>query len=170
MVELAIEVHISFLLLEQPEDLGVLAWGPYKGERPLVGRRWPNWLHSQMLLRQLCTRVALARTTPSPHACYCWGHITCLISATWAPRLQHQSSMRNRATNGPFKTTGTEQWPVRMCQWIAAMLIQACSAAATTATEGREAEVQTVKLRDDEESYPICKPEKYRLQGGKGTT
>ena len=49
---------------------------------------------------------------------------------------------------------------------IAAMLIQACSAAATTATEGREAEVQTVKLQDDEESYPICKPD--RLQAGKG--
>ena len=48
------------------------------------------------------------------------------------------------------------------------MLIQACSAAATNVGEGREAEVQTVKLPDDEESYPICKPEGDRLQGGKG--
>ena len=28
VVELAIEVNISFLLLEQPEDLGTLATGP----------------------------------------------------------------------------------------------------------------------------------------------
>ena len=48
VVELAIEVHISFLL-EQPEDLGVLARGPYKGQRP--ASMWQYWLHSQMLLR-----------------------------------------------------------------------------------------------------------------------
>ena len=54
VVELAIEVHISFLLLEQPEDLGVLARGPYKGQRPASMWQWPamaKWLHDQMLLR-----------------------------------------------------------------------------------------------------------------------
>ena len=46
--------------------------------------------------------------------------------------------MRDRATSGPFKTTGTEQWPIRMCQSIAAMLLDTCSATATTANEGQD--------------------------------
>ena len=45
--------------------------------------------------------------------------------------------MRDRATSGPLKTTGTEQWPIRMCQWIAAMLLDTCTPAATTATRGK---------------------------------
>ena len=41
VVELAIDVHVSFLLLEQPEDLGRLATGPYKGQRPASMWQWP---------------------------------------------------------------------------------------------------------------------------------
>ena len=41
VVELAIEVNVSFLLLEQPEDLGMLARSPYKGQRPASMWRWP---------------------------------------------------------------------------------------------------------------------------------
>ena len=41
MVELAIEMRLSFLLVEQPEDLGVLARGPYKGQRPASMWQWP---------------------------------------------------------------------------------------------------------------------------------
>ena len=41
VVELAIEVNVSFLLLEQPEDLGMLARGPYKGQRPASMWQWP---------------------------------------------------------------------------------------------------------------------------------
>ena len=67
------------------------------------------------------------------------------------PRLHNQPSMRNRATSGPFKTTGTEQWPIRMCQWIVAMLLDTCSAAATTATEGREADNRTDKVEYNDE-------------------
>ena len=53
VVELAIEVEIDFLLLEQPEDLGRLAKGPYKSKRPasmfikardrLACRSGPQW-------------------------------------------------------------------------------------------------------------------------------
>ena len=76
------------------------------------------------------------------------------------PRLQNQPSMRDRATTGPFNTTGTEQRPIRMCQWIAATLLGTCSAPATTEADK--------KTGDSGESYPICKPEGHRLQGGKG--
>ena len=41
VVEVAFEVSISFLLLEQPEDLGMLATGPYKGQRPASMWQWP---------------------------------------------------------------------------------------------------------------------------------
>ena len=41
VVGLAIEVSVSFLLLEQPEDLGMLATGPYKGQRPASMWQWP---------------------------------------------------------------------------------------------------------------------------------
>ena len=41
VVELAIEVHVFFLLLEQQEDLGVLARGPYTGQRPASMWQWP---------------------------------------------------------------------------------------------------------------------------------
>ena len=34
VIEIAIDVEISFLLLEQPEDLGRQAKGPYMGKRP----------------------------------------------------------------------------------------------------------------------------------------
>ena len=80
--------------------------------------------------------------------------------------------MRDRATAGPFKTTGTEQWPIRMCQWIAATLLHSCSAAATTATEGGRAEDEDTGRAEDEDTpensdkgYPICQPDGHRLQG-----
>ena len=147
VVELAIEVHISFLLLEQPEDLGVLARGPYKGQRPASMWQWPAMAKlatppnvTTLALHQSSfgtdypkpTRLLLLGAHHLPDFCYV-GPPTYDKDGSYTgplPRLQHRSSMRNRATNGPFKTAGTEQWPVRMCQWIAAMLIQACSAAA----------------------------------------
>ena len=78
------------------------------------------------------------------------------------PQLQGVTSMRDRANTGPFKTTGTEQWPVRMCEWISAMLLYTCAATATTANEGQDAD----KLPEQEMSYPICEPEGHRLSGG----
>ena len=41
VIKLAIDEHVSFLLLEQPEDSGWLATGPYKGQRPASMWRWP---------------------------------------------------------------------------------------------------------------------------------
>ena len=45
------------------------------------------------------------------------------------------------------------------------MLLETCSATATTANDGQDADKQ---VEDNEEGYPICKPEGHRLQGGKG--
>ena len=42
VVEAAIEVEVSFFLLEQSEDLGTMARGPYKGQRPASMWQWPQ--------------------------------------------------------------------------------------------------------------------------------
>ena len=45
------------------------------------------------------------------------------------------------------------------------MLLDTCSATATTANDGQDADK---KIGDSGDSYPICEPEGHRLQGGKG--
>ena len=61
VVKLAIEVHISFLLLEQPEDLGVLARGPYKGQRPASMWQWPAM--AKLATRPNVTTLALHQSS-----------------------------------------------------------------------------------------------------------
>ena len=34
--------------------------------------------------------------------------------------------MFQRQAKGAFETTGSEQWPVAMCQWLSAMLLSSC--------------------------------------------
>ena len=120
VVELAIEVHISFLLLEQPEDLGVLARGPYKGQRPASMWQWPAMtkLATQPKVTTLAldqssfgtdypkpTRLLLLGAHHLPDFCY-EGPPTYDKDGSYTgplPRLQHHSSMRDRATMGPFK-------------------------------------------------------------------
>ena len=49
------------------------------------------------------------------------------------------------------------------------MLLDTCSATATTANEGREADNRAHnQVEDNNVSYPICKPEGHRLRGGRG--
>ena len=43
-------------------------------------------------------------------------------------------SIRNGHAQGPFKTSGTEMWPAKMCQWIASLLLSAWASSATTAS------------------------------------
>ena len=172
VIELAIDVNVSFPLLEQPEDVGRLATGPYKGQRPASMWQWPAM--SKVTRMPRVTTLALHQTSfgtshPKPTRLlllgnrglpdFCYDEDGCYTGPL--PRLQGGASMRDRAGTGPCKTTGTEQWPIRMCQWIAAMLLDACTATATTANEEQEAD----KLQGDEDSYPICEPEGHRLQG-----
>ena len=184
VVELAIATKVSFLLLEQPEDLGVLARGPYKGQQPASMWQWPAMTRvlqlpgvSTLALHQTSfgtdypkpTRLLLFGPHLFPDFCYVgppqYDEIGYYVGPL--PRLNNQPSMRDPATTGPFKTTGTEQWPIRMCQWIAAMLLHSCSAAATTATDGRRAEDEDTRENSDK-GYPICQPEGHRIQGKKG--
>ena len=133
----------------------MLARGPYKGQRPASMWQWPPM--ARVLQLPGVSTLALHQTSfgtdyPKPTRLLLFGpHLFpefCYLGPPQydengyyvgpLPRLHNQPSMRDRATTGPFKTTGTEQWPIRMCQWIAAMLLHSCSAAATTVIEGEE--------------------------------
>ena len=65
------------------------------------------------------------------------------------PLAKGMGSIRGRQAKGPFKTSGTECWPPKMCQWIAALLMATSSI-------------------DTQDSYPVCQPEGGRLQGDHG--
>ena len=133
VVELALAAKVSFLLLEQPEDLGVLAKGPYKGQQPASMWQWPAMKRvlqlpgvSTLALHQSSfgtsypkpTRLLLFGPRSFPSFCYLgpprYDETGYYVGPL--PRLHNQPTMRDRATSGPFKTTGTEQWPIRMCQ------------------------------------------------------
>ena len=59
------------------------------------------------------------------------------------PIAKGMGSIRARQSSGPFKTSGTEKWPAKMCQWIAAVLLATCTSPATSAAKGIP-EVQTL--------------------------
>ena len=42
VIACTLDVDISFLLLEQPEDLGAMRYGPYQGHRPASMWQWPQ--------------------------------------------------------------------------------------------------------------------------------
>ena len=84
-------------------------------------------------------------------------------------------SIRNRQAQGPFKTSGTEMLPAKMCQWIASLLLSAWASSATTASadvpdtqskEGKETTLDTAEEPVD--TFPICQPEGGRILGGFG--
>ena len=45
------------------------------------------------------------------------------------PSAQGCTSMLQRQAKGAFKTTGSEQWPAKMCQWLSASCLRSANAA-----------------------------------------
>ena len=52
------------------------------------------------------------------------------------PMAKGMGSIWNRQSQGPFKTSGSEMWPAKMCQWISTMLLSSWASSATTASKG----------------------------------
>ena len=77
-------------------------------------------------------------------------------------------SIRSQHTSGPFKTSATECWPARMCQWIASLLVSSWEPTATTAALETSTATQVISDQDSSASYPVCEREGARLLGGKG--
>ena len=45
--------------------------------------------------------------------------------------------MFQRQAKGAFKTSGSEQWPAKLCQWLSAMLVSTCLRAITLPLLGK---------------------------------
>ena len=52
------------------------------------------------------------------------------------PSAQGRGAMFQRQAKGAFKTSGSEQWPAKLCQWLSAMLVSTCLRAANAAVGG----------------------------------
>ena len=83
------------------------------------------------------------------------------------PMAKGMGSIRNRQAQGPFKTSGTEMWPAKMCQWIASLILSAWASSATTALEGvpdtqlrKENETPLETAEELADTFPICQPKR----------
>ena len=180
MIASALDTDIKFLLLEQPEDLGAMRYGPYQRQRPASMWQWPQL--SDILAREGVITCAfhqgnLGAGYPKPARLLLKTRIQlptfCFLGVPSfdkdgfytgpLPLAKGMGSIRSRHTSGPFKTSGTECWPARMCQWIASLLVSSWEPSATTATMETPAATS-----EDNSSYPVCDPEGARLLGGHG--
>ena len=132
VLTLASATQTGFVLLEQPEDLGAMSYGPHAGERP--ASMWqrpafaditakPDWqtfaFHQGNLgagypkpTRLLIKSKVLLRL---PSFCYIGapsfdnkGFYTGPL-----PMAKGMGSIRGRQSTGPFKTSGTKMWQLR---------------------------------------------------------
>ena len=130
-----LDTELSFLLMEKPEDLGAMRYGPYMGRRPSSMWQWPQLVkvldkpgyvscafHQSELGAGYPkpTRLLLKTKIQLPTFCYLGapsfdnqGYYTGPL-----PLAKGMDSIRGRQATGPFKTSGTECWPPRVCQWI----------------------------------------------------
>ena len=123
-------MQLSFVLLEQPEDLGAMAYGPNAGERPASMRQWPafaditakpdwktfafhqgNFGAGYPKPTRLLVFAKECFTLPS----FCYeGPPSFDDTGLYfgpLPMAKGMGSIRNRQSQGPFKTSGTEMWP-----------------------------------------------------------
>ena len=132
VLTLASATQLNFVLLEQPEDLDAMAYGPHAGERPASMWQWPafaditaksDWktfaFHQGNLgagYPKPTRLLILARGGfQLPPFCYLGppsfddkGFYVAPL-----PMAKGMGSIRGRQSHGPFKTSGTEMWPAR---------------------------------------------------------
>ena len=171
----------AFLAMEQPEDLGALASGPHEGLRPASMWQWPQL--ADLLSKGLRTvafhqaspyakptRLLLHTSLPMPDCVYedlprydskgcCTGPL---------PSAKGHGAMFQRQAKGAFKTSGSEQWPAKLCQWLSAMLVSTCLHAANAAVgEGDHAgHAETLPPNSETFPGPLNHPEGARVPGG----
>ena len=149
---LVAEGAATFLAMEQPEDLGALPTGPHEGLRPASMWQWPQL--ADLLKKGLRTvafhqasfgvpfakptRLLLCTSLDMPDFVYeglpsydDQGYYKGPL-----PSAQGFGKTFQRQAKGAFKTAGSEQWPVAMCQWLSAMLLSSCLLPLKTPLEG----------------------------------
>ena len=139
----------AFLAMEQPEDLGALASGPHEGLRPASMWQWPQL--ADLLSKGLRTvafhqasfgtpyakptRLLLRTPLPMPDCVYegvpCYDTKGCYTGPL--PSAKGLGAMFQKQAKGAFSTSGSEQWPAKLCQWLSAMLVSTCLPAADAA-------------------------------------
>ena len=82
------------------------------------------------------------------------------------PSAKGHGAMFQRQAKGAFKTTGSEQWPAKLCQWLSAMLVSACLHAANAAVGEGDHAGHEETLPSSCEAFPLNHPEGYRVLGG----
>ena len=153
VLTLASAAQLSFVLLEQPEDLGAMAYGPHAGERPASMWQWPafadisakpDWKTFAFPLGNFGagypkpTRLLVFAKGAFRLPSFCYEGPPIFDKTGFdlgpLPMAKGMGSIRNRQAQGPFKTSGTEMWPAKTCQWIATLLLSAWASSAATAS------------------------------------
>ena len=174
----------TFMAMEQPEDLGALASGPHEGLRPASMWQWPQL--ADLLSKGLRTVAFHQASFGTPYAkptrlllhtplllpdCVHEGMPRydskgCYVGPL--PSAKGHGAMFQRQATGAFKTSGSEQWPAKLCQWLSAMLVSTCLHAANAAVgEGDHAQPEET-LPPSSETFPLKHPEGPRVLGGTG--
>ena len=119
--------------MEQPEDLGALPTGPHEGLRPASMWQWPQL--ADLLKKGLRTVDFHQASFGVPYASldmpdFVYEGLPSYDDQGYykgpLPSAQGFGQMFQRQAKGAFETTGSEQWPVAMCQWLSAMLLSSC--------------------------------------------
>ena len=149
MAALVADGAATFMAMEQPEDLGALASGPHEGLRPASMWQWPQL--ADLLSKGLRTvafhqasfgtpyakptRLLLHTSLPMPDCVHGgmprYDSKGCYTGPL--PSAKGHGAMFQRQAKGAFKTSGSEQWPAKLCQWLSAMLVSTCLHAANAA-------------------------------------
>ena len=174
---MASATQLSFVLLEQPEDLGAMAYGPHAGERPASMWQWPAF--ADITAKPDWKTFAFHQGNfgagyPKPTRLLMFTKERFTLPPSFdnrgfylgpLPMAKGMGSIRNRQSQGPFKTSGTEMWPAKMCQWISSMLLSSWASSAATASksvpdtqseEGKEISREAEEKIAD--TFPICQP------------
>ena len=171
----------TFLAMEQPEDLGALASGPHEGLIPASMWQWPQLADLlQKGLRTVAfhqasfgtpyakpTRLLLHTSLPMPDCLYeglpRYDAKGCYTGPL--PSATDLGAMFQRQAKGTFKTSGSEQWPTKLCQWLSAMLVSTCLHAANAAVGEGVHTGFAETLPPSSETFPLNSSEGPRVLG-----
>ena len=170
------------------EDLGAVAYGPHAGERPASMWQWPafadiiakpDWkifaFHQGNLGAGYPkpTRLLVFAKERFALPSFCYEGPPSFDTEGFylgpLPMAKGMGSIRNRQSQGPFKTSGTKMWPAKMCQWISSMLLSSWASSATTVPDTQSKEGEKIFREVPEiiaDTFPICQPEGARVLGG----
>ena len=175
----------TMLIFENPEDLGAVQAGHYRGQRPASMWQWPA---VQELLDsgkfQTCAFYQSDFGTAYLKPTRLFLKDFEMEKDTMAPGMPqfddqgfYQGPLQRRQTEvqligqygGKFTTAGTEQWPSAFCRWVAQKILKRWTTLHTlSACGGGETANGVEKQKSLDKGYPISQPEGWKLHGGHG--